>query len=316
MSDDEDMEALDGVGIPANLQRLSDCIKVYKGCNVNYPYYLSLPDLERFQTTANDVAICGFPKSGSAWLSAIVTMIQANGDPASLLQGAPLDEKVPYLEFCTPANYAGYRVVDRLSQQPGGRTFFTHLSYNALPPSITQNKTKIIYHIRNPKDVIVSTYFHLMSRRQSKFGGNLDVMVDAFVDGTVCYGPYFDHIAGYWKHRHDPDVFVLSFEQLSQDFDGNVRELAKFLGKQLTEQQFRTIAHHCSFEQMKENERTNRVASDRAGVLDFQVSPFLRAGSVGNWKVHFSREMDAKVDAWIEKNLQRPDLAGLAMIFE
>ena len=44
---------------------------------------------------------------GSAWLSAIVTMIQANGDPSSLLQGEPLDEKVPYLEFCTSANYAG-----------------------------------------------------------------------------------------------------------------------------------------------------------------------------------------------------------------
>ena len=34
-------------------------------------------------------------------------MIQANGDPASLQQGEPLDEKVPYLEFCTSANYAG-----------------------------------------------------------------------------------------------------------------------------------------------------------------------------------------------------------------
>lgn len=38
---------------------------VYKGCNVNYPYYLALPDLEQFHAAAQDVAICGFPKSGT-----------------------------------------------------------------------------------------------------------------------------------------------------------------------------------------------------------------------------------------------------------
>ncbi|XP_055342881.1 sulfotransferase 1B1-like [Paramacrobiotus metropolitanus] len=320
MGDDYEFEneglPIDGVGIPPPVSSdCSDCIKVYKGCNVNYPYYLALSDLERLQTFPNDVAICGFPKSGSAWLSAVVAMIQADGDPATLQEGPPLEEKIPYLEFCTPANYAGHRVVDSLSAMPPGRTFFTHLSCDALPPSILKNKTKVIYHIRNPKDVIVSTYFHLKARRRSKFAGDLGVMIDAFIKGKICYGPYFDHIASYWKHRNDSNFFVLSFEELSDDFTLTVSKLAHFLGKDLSAKQLQTISYHCSFDQMKNNDLTNRIASDRAGILDFQVSPFLRAGSVGNWKLHFSTEMDKMVSAWIDKNMQREDLKELQFTY-
>ena len=80
---------------------------------------------------------------GSVWLSAIVYMIRSDADPTCLQRGAPLEEKVPYLEFCTPANYAGYRAIDQLTQLPPGRAFFSHLSYEALPPSIPQSKTKV-----------------------------------------------------------------------------------------------------------------------------------------------------------------------------
>lgn len=76
-------------------------------------------------------------------MSAVVAMIQSDGDPKAIQEGSTLEEKIPYLEFCTSANYAGYRVVDMLSQMPPGRTFFTHLSYTALPPSIIKNNSKV-----------------------------------------------------------------------------------------------------------------------------------------------------------------------------
>lgn len=63
-----------------------------------------------------------------------------------------------------------------------------------------------------------------------------------------------------------------------QSFATTVQKLAQFLGKDLTKKELDAVTHHCSFDQMKNNELTNRVGSDRAGVLDFQVSPFLRAG--------------------------------------
>ena len=41
------------------------------------------------------------------------------------------------------------------------------------------------------------------------------------------------------------------------------------------------------------------------------------AGQVGNWKKHFTPEMDRQVDAWIAKNLtERPGLHGLKLEYE
>lgn len=63
---------------------------------------------------------------------------------------------------------------------------------------------------------MVTLYYHFISRILSKYNGDLDEMVNAFVEDRIVYGPYFDHLASYWKIRHEPNVFIVSFEQLSE----------------------------------------------------------------------------------------------------
>ena len=75
---------------------------------------------------------------------------------------------------------------------------------------------QVVYHIRNPKDIMVTLYFHFISRVLSSFDGDLMEIVNAFVEDRIVYGPYFDHLASYWKLRNDPNVHILSFEQLSE----------------------------------------------------------------------------------------------------
>lgn len=118
---------------------------------------------------------------------------------------------------------------------------------------------------------------------------------------------------------------------------GVTRNLAKFLGKTLSEDQLNVIAYECAFDQMKQNETVNKAKVGARGYFDFKKSPFIRAGKVfsqfkstsfslpvyyfltgkvGNWKHQFSPEQNKQVDDWIHRNLQRPELQGLKFRYE
>ena len=49
----------------------------------------------------------------------------------------------------------------------------------------------------------------------------------------------------------------------------------------------------------KEELRNNYISKD---------GDFMRKGEIGNWKEHFSPELNEKMDKWIEKHLKGSDL--------
>lgn len=102
-------------------------------------------DVEKFEAAKEDIALCTFPKCGTTWMNAVLAMISSNADPQCLHDGKSLEWKNPYLELTDPDMKVGNRPVDLLRNMPPGRTFFTHLGYEALPKSIAQNGTKVRY---------------------------------------------------------------------------------------------------------------------------------------------------------------------------
>lgn len=69
-----------------------------------------------------------------------------------LNNGFPVKQK-----FINTISQPGY---EYLPQMQGQRFIKTHFPFSLLPPSIMENKAKIIYVARNPKDVAVS-FYHL-----------------------------------------------------------------------------------------------------------------------------------------------------------
>ncbi|XP_055353580.1 sulfotransferase 1C2-like [Paramacrobiotus metropolitanus] len=294
-----------------------DWTKLYKGTLVPYPFWTIIDEVAKFQAKKEDIAICTFPKCGTTWMNAVIEMMKNNADPQCLHDGKSLEWKNPYLELTDPDMPVGKRPIDLLCQQPPGRAFFTHLGYEALPPSIEASGTKIVFVIRNPKDTIVSMYHFFRSHYPMQYHGDLQEIINSFTEERVMYGPFFDHAASYWSRRNtNPNIFFTSFEEMSQDFIGVARRLSKFLGKDFTEDQLNKIYYECAFDQMKNNETVNKAKVGARGYFDFNKSPFIRAGKVGNWKVHFSEEQNKQVDDWINKNLQRPELQGLTFRYE
>lgn len=291
-----------------------DYKKNVQGCNIHYPYYLNVNNVAKFQVRPDDVAICGFPKSGTVWFCSVVGLILNDADPKFILDLPVLEKKVPFLEFCTPQLNQGYRGVDALEQMTGRRLFFSHLKADLLPPALFTSGAKVIYKTRNPKDSLMSLHCHHLARPASQYHGTLDDMVHEYGEDTVPFGPYFDHLASYWEHRDNPNLFFTSYEELQKDQKGTIRQLAKFLGKSMTDEQVDAIAKYTTFEAMKENPVVNRTDKVQAGVFDFKIVPFMRKGKMDSHKDELSAQQIAILDSWISRNKAREDLKDMPSI--
>ena len=116
------------------------------------------------------------------------------------------------------------------------------------------------------------------------------------------YGDYFDWYMGWSKYRKNPNVIFIHFEDMKENLEAVVRNLAAFIGKPLTDDTINDIVKYCEFDNMKQNTTGNLSV---VKVIKAEISPFMRKGAVGDWKNYFSQEqsdfIDQKYEATIKK---------------
>jgi hypothetical protein len=84
-----------------------------------------------------------------------------------------------------------------------------------------------------------------------------------------------------------------------------IQKTAKFMGKQLSEQEILKLLDHLSFASMKSNPYVNydEITDKLTRVHGVErKTHFMRKGKVGSWKEELSTESIQKLDAWIEIN--------------
>lgn len=104
---------------------------------------------------------------------------------------------------------------------------------------ITYIHLQVVYLARNPKDVIVSYYYHHKLMKIQDFRGDIEQFAQFFMDdecksiiayyqGTVCQfynyrfvllssvfgSPYFPHVLDAWSKRHHPNTLFLFYEDM------------------------------------------------------------------------------------------------------
>ncbi|XP_053250126.1 sulfotransferase 1C2-like [Podarcis raffonei] len=82
-------------------------------------------------------------------------------------------------------------------------------------------------------------------------------------------------------------ISPLFYEDIKKDPKREIQKVMQFIGKQLDEATVVKIVRHTSFEAMKDNPMANR-AGVPLSVMDLSISPFMRKGTVGDWKNHFT----------------------------
>ena len=115
------------------------------------------------------------------------------------------------------------------------------------------------------------------------------------MDNLVMYSPYFDYVKEVWQRRNHPNVCLLFFEDMKKDLATNVKKVAKFLGKEVTDENIEALVDHLSFKKMKNNPAVNK--EDKVGkTLHMSDGNFMRKGEVGDWKNFFTDNMSKRMD--------------------
>ncbi|PWA98785.1 flavonol 4'-sulfotransferase [Artemisia annua] len=259
---------------------------------------------QSFKARPTDVLLCSCPKTGTTWLKAlafaIVTRDKFNESTTPLLTTLPHD-CLPILE----------KTLDRIEDNSCFPLMSTHIPYTSLPESVLSSNCKIVYIYRNVKDVIVSQEISKLAIEDAPF----EEAFDEFCQGVSFYGPYWDHILGYWKASLErPDtILFLKYEDLKMDPVSNVKRLAEFIGYPFSIQETNAgvvekIIQLCSFENLSKLE-VNK--SENLPAKDFVVENqffFFRKAKDGDWENYFTDDMKEKVDKLIDQELSSTGL--------
>ncbi|CAL5052193.1 unnamed protein product [Urochloa decumbens] len=229
--------------------------------------------------------------SGTTWLVALAFVTLARGAHPPGAADHPLrrlnpHQCLPFLERL----FAGGRE-GKLDALPSPRLMNTHMPLAVIPGAVPAGK--VVYVCREPKAMVVSMW-HYFRRLYPEL--SLAEAVDIACDGTMPFGPFWDHILGYWcaAAAWPETVLFLRYEEMLRDPDESVRRLARFVGLPFSVAEEEAgvvggIVELCSLESLRgmEANRTGFVSPQ----FKFPREALFRKGVADDWRSHMTPEM-------------------------
>jgi hypothetical protein len=240
----------------------------------------------------DDVFIVTYPRSGTTWMQMILYQLSTDGG----MDFPHIAEYCPWFE-------KSYRCGHGFELRPSPRIFKSHLPYARIP----KGPCKYVYVARDGKDVAVSNY-HL-HRAYFQYQGTFAEFFDRFMRGDIGYGSWFRHVAGWLAHRHDPNVLVLTYEELTRDLEACLRQIIAFCGFRVAPERFPVILQRCRFEFMKRHEDQFDPAREWLWERGVQLNTFVRAGRVGDGAAHLDDWQQARFDQAYRRHLSGSSFA-------
>ena len=203
-------------------------------------------------------------------------------------------EDAVYLEFNLP--------IDKAMSKPPPRVFVSHLSYTHFKKQVQDKKCKVITITREVKDLLTSYYhFHRMNAFHGQFKGDFNQFFEFFKERVLQHGDPVIYNQEWWEARDNDNILYLKYEKMLRDLPQVIRDVARFLQRDITEDTVQKIATMTSFENMKTNNYCNFSQLANKGMMDFSISNFMRKGKTGDWKEHFTPEQVAFVNERLEE---------------
>ncbi|GMI65028.1 sulfotransferase 2A, ARABIDOPSIS THALIANA SULFOTRANSFERASE 2A [Hibiscus trionum] len=232
-----------------------------------------------FQAFDSDVIVATFPKSGTTWLKALTF--------STLYRNKITKDDNPLFSF-------GPHELVRI-------------------PTVSLSA---YVGFRNPMDMFISLWHFTDKLREEKLDSvSLDQAFDKFCNGVCEFGPFFDHVLGYWKaSQENPNkILFLKYEALKEDMNSHLKKLAMFLGVPFTEEEEKEgvveeIAKVCSFKSLKELE-VNKKGLHISGIPH---TDFFRKAKVGDWSNYLTPAMVERMEKLVQERL---DISGFTFKF-
>ncbi|CAO2146612.1 unnamed protein product [Urochloa humidicola] len=265
-----------------------------------------------FAARPSDIIVTTLPKYGTTWIKSLLYAIVHRGEYPVDADDHPFHSMSRHecINFFEYHLYSENRIpnLDKLTDP---RLFATLVPFVSLPRTIMTTSCKIVYVCRDPKDTLISTWYFLNKFRAKAGMDPLTVerATELFCDGLWPFGPYWDHVLGYWHAHlaHPEKVLFFRYEEMQRDPEAHVRRLAEFVDLPFGAGEEKdgvvaAIVRLCSFENMSGLKATKDgsmvvraliVAKD--GHIENNL--FYRCGVVGDWASLLSPEAARRIDA-------------------
>jgi hypothetical protein len=214
----------------------------------------------------DDTFLVSYPKSGNTWVRFLL---------ANLIH---------------PNETVGFANINRLLPAPGvlSKRFLKSLPRPRILKShepFDARFRKVIYLVRDPRDVAVSEYHFDLKKRYIAADMTLEQFIKPFLAGeTSSYGSWWEHVASWVGTRHGNPRFLLArYEDLLADPIGETAKIAEFLGIAADTERIKSAVERSSADRMRKLEKED--ADKWTGTKNTrQEIPFVRSAKSGGWK--------------------------------
>ncbi|XP_046360225.1 sulfotransferase 1B1-like isoform X2 [Haliotis rufescens] len=246
-----------------------------------------LENIKKMNIRDDDVIIVGYAKSGTHWMWEVAGMLVAGS--------------TDYIRQLKEHQFIESKEVAVLDALTSPRLLNTHMAFRFLPSEVVSKRTKVIYLLRNPKDVAVSLYHHVwgMNKDNWVYNGTWDDFLDAYLQGNVWCGSWFDSVLDWEKTRparSEMPVFTLHYEDMKKDPLSNVQRLSEFLEAPASSEFCQRVVEACSFKKLKQA-KDNMEENFLRDIWKPGCEGFYRKGEVGDWKNWFTVAQNERFDA-------------------
>jgi hypothetical protein len=218
----------------------------------------------------DDIFIVSYPKSGNTWLRFLVGNLICPDEPINF---ANIETRVPDIYRNSDAELRGL---------PGPRILKSHECFDP-------RYTKVIYVVRDPRDVAVSYYHYHLKQRWIEVGFHRERFIRRFVAGDLRYGSWGANVNSWLRaaHDHHPSLLVLQYERLLTQPELEVEKIARFLNANTSEPDLARVIELSSADHMR---RLEKAQADVWKTIKHsrREIPFIRSAKSGNWKSELS----------------------------
>lgn len=237
--------------------------------------FLNTDNSTTIEIFSDDVFLVSYPKSGNTWMRFLV---------GNYLTDCKIDFLnshlvIPGIKFnpdqCAEVNF-----------RP--RFIKSHSSYTEAYP-------KVIYIVRDGRDVAVSYYYYL--QKIGKIAS--DIPFSSFVgrftkDGIGGLGNWSEHVETWLKKTNGSNLLLIKYEDMLSDTARELKKVIQFAGLEVDENRVVNAVRASLFEEMQKLEvKQHDDYFARYGAKNEDIR-FVREGKVGNWRSYFSEEDEQK----------------------
>ncbi len=234
----------------------------------------------------DDIFLVSYPRSGNTWTRFLLGNLIYQDDPITF---STIESRIPEIYF----NQDRY-----LRSLPRPRVLKSHECFQPHYP-------RVIYVVRDPRDVAISYYHHNVKARNIPDEYPLRRFVPRFVAGEFDrrFGSWRDNVLSWTALRvGDPNFLMIRYEDMKANPASVLENVVTFLER-------------CSFRKFDSSTKALQRAIDlsspeRMRSLEKQESdrwiltkgtrrdkPFVRSATAGNWKSQLDEESVAKIES-------------------